>query len=96
MRCPNCHSENPDGKKFCSECGAGLLGRCPQCGADNAPAAKFCGECGASLGASVIASEDALVAAPIDSSAPVPKPDIIGGAVLRLGGLDRDCCPARP
>ena len=53
MRCPNCHSENPAGKKFCSECGAGLLRPCPQCGADNAPAAKFCGECGAALAGKV-------------------------------------------
>jgi predicted ATPase/class 3 adenylate cyclase len=53
MRCPNCHCENPDGKKFCSECGAGLLRLCPQCGADNAPAAKFCGECGAALAGKV-------------------------------------------
>jgi len=49
MRCPNCQFENPGSKKFCSECGAGLLRRCPQCAADNAPAAKFCGECGAAL-----------------------------------------------
>jgi class 3 adenylate cyclase len=78
MRCPNCHSENPDIKKFCSECGAGLLRRCRQCGADNAPAAKFCGECGALLGSSVIASDEALVAAPIHSSVPVAKGDITG------------------
>jgi class 3 adenylate cyclase len=49
MRCPNCHCENPDNKKFCSECGAELLRRCPKCSADNASAAKFCGECGVAL-----------------------------------------------
>jgi class 3 adenylate cyclase/tetratricopeptide (TPR) repeat protein len=49
MRCSNCGSENPAGKKFCSECGAGLSRGCPQCGAENAPAAKFCGDCGAAL-----------------------------------------------
>jgi class 3 adenylate cyclase len=78
MRCPNCHSENPAGKKFCSECGAGLLRRCPQCGADNAPAAKFCGECGAPLGTPVVASEEALVVGPIRSSDPVARRDIAG------------------
>ena len=50
MRCSNCGSDNPAGKKFCSECGAGFSRGCPRCGAENAPAAKFCGECGASLG----------------------------------------------
>ena len=48
MRCSKCGSENPAGKKYCSECGVGLLMRCPRCNAENAPAAKFCGECGAS------------------------------------------------
>src|SRR5712671_3044845 len=46
MRCSKCGSENPAGKKFCSDCGAGLLVRCPQCKADNTPSARFCGECG--------------------------------------------------
>src|SRR5579864_4693733 len=49
MRCSNCGSENPAGKKFCSECGGALSRGCPQCGAENAPAAKFCGDCGAAL-----------------------------------------------
>jgi class 3 adenylate cyclase/tetratricopeptide (TPR) repeat protein len=49
MRCSNCGSDNPAGKKFCSECGAALSRGCPQCGAENAPAAKFCGDCGAAL-----------------------------------------------
>jgi class 3 adenylate cyclase len=49
MHCSNCGSDNPAGKKFCSECGAGLSRVCPQCGAGNAPVAKFCGDCGAEL-----------------------------------------------
>jgi hypothetical protein len=53
MRCSNCGSDNPAGKKFCSECGAGLSRGCPHCGAENAPAAKFCGDCGAALSAPV-------------------------------------------
>src|ERR1700694_2675081 len=47
MRCSKCGSENPAGKKYCSECGVGLLMRCPRCKAENASAGKFCGECGA-------------------------------------------------
>src|SRR5712672_1604767 len=53
MRCSKCGSENPVGKKYCSECGVGLLMRCPRCKAENAPTAKFCGECGAPFGSSV-------------------------------------------
>ena len=49
MRCSNCGLENPDGKRFCSECGAGLSRGCPECGAANVPAAKFCGDCGVAL-----------------------------------------------
>ena len=49
MRCVSCGFENPDGLKFCNECGAALKGRCAQCGFENAPQAKFCGECGTTL-----------------------------------------------
>jgi class 3 adenylate cyclase/tetratricopeptide (TPR) repeat protein len=49
MRCPRCESDNPDGSKFCIECGMPLRPRCPRCGADNLPRAKFCGECGMAL-----------------------------------------------
>jgi class 3 adenylate cyclase/tetratricopeptide (TPR) repeat protein len=49
MRCPSCGFENPEGLKFCNECGAPLRMPCAQCGFANQPQAKFCGECGASL-----------------------------------------------
>src|SRR5215469_4484587 len=49
MRCSNCGSNNPDGLKFCNQCGAALNARCSQCGFDNAPGARFCGNCGAPL-----------------------------------------------
>jgi class 3 adenylate cyclase/tetratricopeptide (TPR) repeat protein len=49
MHCPSCGFENPEGLKFCNECGTPLLVRCPQCGFANQPQAKFCGECGAAL-----------------------------------------------
>src|SRR5262245_36610266 len=41
MRCPRCEADNPDGAKFCIECGTPLMPRCPQCGADVLPRAKF-------------------------------------------------------
>src|SRR5260370_7651011 len=70
MRCSSCGSQNPSGRKFCSECGIGLPRACLQCGADNGASAKFCGDCGTSLN--------------VPTSAPVPKtsavkPREIGG-----------------
>jgi class 3 adenylate cyclase/predicted ATPase len=49
MRCPSCGFENPEGIKFCGECGVPFKRRCPQCGFENPPQFKFCGECGTSL-----------------------------------------------
>ena len=49
MRCASCGFENPEGVKFCIECGVALQNRCPSCGGENLPQAKFCGQCGASL-----------------------------------------------
>ena len=49
MRCSSCASENPEGSKFCIECGAPLCKRCTSCGVENLPQAKFCAQCGKSL-----------------------------------------------
>ncbi|MBV8362649.1 MAG: zinc ribbon domain-containing protein, partial [Deltaproteobacteria bacterium] len=47
MRCSNCGSENPAGKKFCGDCGTPLENRCSKCGAENPAGKRFCGDCGA-------------------------------------------------
>jgi uncharacterized membrane protein YvbJ len=49
MQCPSCGSENPEGTKFCGECGVPIQTRCPQCGFANLPSTKFCRECGTPL-----------------------------------------------
>src|SRR5262245_56042338 len=49
MRCASCGFENPEGMKFCEECGTKLVRACPSCGQQVRPTAKFCGECGAPL-----------------------------------------------
>ena len=49
MPCPQCQHENPEGLKFCNQCGTPLSGHCAECGFTNQPGSKFCGECGTSL-----------------------------------------------
>src|SRR5882672_9761062 len=49
MRCANCGCENPEGAKFCEECGAPFVRICPSCGQQARPTAKFCPECGTAL-----------------------------------------------
>lgn len=48
MKCPHCQAENPEGVKFCGECGRSLAVEltCPQCGHKNPQGVKFCYECG--------------------------------------------------
>src|SRR5512133_1446839 len=49
MRCASCGSDNPEGTKFCGECGVPIQPCCPQCGFANLPLTKFCRQCGTSL-----------------------------------------------
>lgn len=49
MECWKCRTDNPEGQKFCGECGAKLEKPCPKCGGLNPPQYKFCGQCGALL-----------------------------------------------
>jgi membrane protease subunit (stomatin/prohibitin family) len=47
VACPTCGTENPEGAKFCQNCGTALGPKaCTNCGAQLAPGAKFCPECG--------------------------------------------------
>jgi hypothetical protein len=49
MKCAQCQFENPDGSKFCLECGSRFQVACPECGKPLPPCAKFCNECGHDL-----------------------------------------------
>jgi class 3 adenylate cyclase/tetratricopeptide (TPR) repeat protein len=49
MKCPKCQFENPEGAKFCVECGGKLEIICRKCGFGNSPRFKFCAECGHAL-----------------------------------------------
>jgi formate dehydrogenase maturation protein FdhE len=50
-RCPSCGTQNPEGVKFCQDCGSPLgaagMRHCSACGAQLAPGTRFCGACGA-------------------------------------------------
>ncbi len=49
MKCPKCQIENPEGIRFCGDCGAKLQEVCPVCGSPNPLHFKFCGDCGQTL-----------------------------------------------
>src|SRR5689334_874153 len=68
MRCSKCGSDNREGRKFCTTCGAALVGACPKCGAPVQPGESFCGECGTALGDAAPAAAPA-VTAPVAVSA---------------------------
>lgn len=58
LTCFSCKTVNPEGAKFCEECGArlGAMPReyCQACSTMNQPGMKFCGECGAKLGEAAV------------------------------------------
>ena len=60
--CPNCQAVNPEGLKFCTQCGSSLepekavkeedkkeTAKCPVCGEPLNKDSKFCGHCGATI-----------------------------------------------
>lgn len=49
MRCTGCRHDNPEGARFCAQCGASLAQVCQSCGAPVELANRFCQSCGAKL-----------------------------------------------
>jgi class 3 adenylate cyclase len=49
MHCQSCGFANPEGMKFCGQCGTLLSPRCRNCGFVNPPSFAFCGQCGTAL-----------------------------------------------
>jgi len=71
VRCTQCQFENPQGMRFCGQCGSPLAPRCPQCGAEAPAGFKFCGQCGASLqGPGGTATPPTAASAPASERAP--------------------------
>lgn len=56
MKCPKCQHENPDGSKFCEQCGEPLDKQprfCPKCGVELSANVSFCPNCGCRVSANV-------------------------------------------
>ncbi|HTX62239.1 MAG TPA: adenylate/guanylate cyclase domain-containing protein, partial [Acidimicrobiales bacterium] len=47
--CTACGAGNPEGARFCGDCGAPLDAACPKCGASVQQGKRFCNSCGAPL-----------------------------------------------
>ena len=62
MKCKKCDFENPDGAKFCNECGSKIELACPKCSKVNPAGSKFCNECGNNLTNSSTAAESSEIA----------------------------------
>ena len=90
MRCSNCKTENPRGKKFCGDCGAALANLCPKCGADNPAGKRFCGECGAALGEAAAPALAKKSNESADSSSGVARPENLEGERKTVTALFAD------
>ena len=81
--CSQCGHENPEGTKFCQECGnkLGVQNLCPSCGAANAAGVKFCQECGTKL-----QTEPAAAICPSCGQENPPGTRFCGGCGTKLEG----------
>src|SRR5512141_2991879 len=74
--CQSCGRSNPDGNRFCNECGA-RLGRpvpCPVCGFENLSTSRFCGSCGEKLGGEPGSAQPNIPPEDAEEPAPTPPP----------------------
>ena len=96
-QCRFCGHANPDGAKYCNECGSQLnLRPCRLCDAINDVAADYCHKCGAALPAQSVpavapGATFSSAVAPLregELAAPVGKPDAIAGNAGTAGDAD--------
>jgi class 3 adenylate cyclase/tetratricopeptide (TPR) repeat protein len=73
VNCPNCQHANPDGAKFCLNCGQALALTCPRCGAGLPAGSRFCSNCGYQLAGQ-----------PQPVAAPASAPPATGDPLLRF------------
>ncbi len=74
MKCWNCNFENPQGAKFCSNCGQPQQRACPNCNTVNPAGSKFCNNCGFNLQAA------SAPASPPPTAAPPPRANLASPA----------------
>ena len=67
MLCPSCETENPEGARFCNQCGGPIHAGCPACGHENPAGARFCNGCGGALGT---ASPQSAAPSPVSKRTP--------------------------
>jgi len=54
--CGTCGAENPEGSRFCGDCGGALEARCPSCGEPYEGGTRFCRHCGTALAGAALAA----------------------------------------
>src|SRR3989441_4104815 len=83
MNCQSCGRANPEGVKFCGECGTALKTEvtCAGCGSANPPGIKFCHACGA-----LAAPSAPTPSAPTPAPAPA-LPSSFGGGRYEVKGF---------
>ncbi len=69
MQCSFCQHENPEGAKFCGECGSSLVRACSNCQAQLRPSARFCDSCGQAVAAASAAAPSSRTPTPAPSPA---------------------------
>jgi class 3 adenylate cyclase len=89
MKCPKCRKDNPEGAKFCNECGGRLELACPNCQKVNSPGSKFCGECGHAFPAPAAAATAVQIPHPLDPIAKLKRYLPTGLAEKILAQRDR-------
>lgn len=92
MQCPACGANNPQGARFCLECGTRLPIICPVCQSPNLPTARFCNQCGTRLAATAGQPQPASTPA---SSPPLPtsQPPTAPGLAPTISPLEGFAAP---
>jgi class 3 adenylate cyclase/tetratricopeptide (TPR) repeat protein len=90
MRCSKCDSDNREGRKFCTNCGAPLVAVCSKCGAPIEPGKRFCGECGAPIRSSTAATPSSAQPSPLQFGDAIPATEIIDGERKTVTALFAD------
>jgi class 3 adenylate cyclase len=72
MDCPKCATQNPDGARFCFNCGNSLVLACRSCGTELPAGAKFCFSCGTPVAAEESPSPPEPVDQPVPETEPTP------------------------